>query len=363
MTNENSDGPAIRAAAIAVPPHRVDQATIASVLRDWWGDAYEGSRKWKLIFDQVNRSLHIGGRNLALAPGEYPAALESFATANAAWVRVAPELATAAARRALERAAVKPCDVSHVFMVTGTGIATPSIDVQIINRLGINLRARRTPIFGLGCAAGVAGIARATDYLRAFPGEIALVVSVELCSLTLQRNDLSIANVIASSLFGDGAAAVVIGNRPGHSQGPTVLATSSLLFPDTEKMMGWEVVPTGLKVVLSSAIPTLIRDQLALPVDQLLGQHGLERPWIKHWIVHTGGNRVLDAVRDALGLEPDALARSWRMLEENGNLSSASVLFVLNDLLESGDALPGDYGMMIAVGPGFGAELALLQWL
>src|ERR1700733_3412825 len=125
MTNANSDGPAIRAAATAVPPHRVDQATIASVLRDWWGDAYEGSRKWKLTFAQANRSLHVGGRNLALAPGECPAALESFATANAAWARVAPELATEAARLALERAEVAPQDVSHVFMVTGTGIATP----------------------------------------------------------------------------------------------------------------------------------------------------------------------------------------------------------------------------------------------
>src|ERR1700721_2979096 len=135
MTKEPSDGPEIRAAATAVPPHRVDQTLIASVLRDWWGDAYEGSRKWKLIFDQVNRSLHIGGRN--------------------------PERAPEAPRLALERAAVEPCDVSHIFMVTGTGIATPSIDVRIINRLGINARAKRTPIFGLGCAGGVAGIARA----------------------------------------------------------------------------------------------------------------------------------------------------------------------------------------------------------
>lgn len=352
---------AIRSVATVVPPHRVDQETIASVLRDWWGDAYDGSRKWKLIFDQVNRSLRIGGRNLALAPSDYPAALESFATANAAWTRVAPELATEAAGRALERAEVTPRDVNHVFMVTGTGIATPSIDARIINRLGINPRARRTPMFGLGCAGGVAGVARASDYLRAYPNEIALVVSVELCSLTLQRSDLSIANVIASALFGDGAAAVVMGGNV-ENMGPSVIATSSILFPETERMMGWDVVASGLKVVLSSTIPALIRAQLAIPVDQLLLQHRLDRSAVKHWIVHTGGNRVLDAVRDALELEPSALARSWRTLEETGNLSSASVLFVLNDLLDSGDARSGDYGMMIAVGPGFGAELALLRW-
>jgi alkylresorcinol/alkylpyrone synthase len=204
-------------------------------------------------------------------------------------------------------------------------------------------------------------VARASDYLRAFPNEIALVVSVELCSLTLQRGDLSIANIIASSLFGDGAAAVVMGG--GESVGrPSVVAASSMLFPETERMMGWDVVASGLKVVLSNAIPALIRSHLASPVDELIRRHALDRSAVKHWIVHTGGNRVLDAVRDALGLEPSALARSWRLLEQTGNLSSASVLFVLNDLIDSGDARQGDYGMMIAVGPGFGAELALLQW-
>jgi alkylresorcinol/alkylpyrone synthase len=362
MTNEQPPAPAIRAVATAVPPNRVDQATIAGALRDWWGEENFESRKWKLVFDQVNRSLRIKGRNLALAPGEYPKVLESFTTANAAWARIAPELAAEAVSRALARAALGPRDVNHLFLVTGTGIATPSIDARIINCLGINREAKRTPIFGLGCAGGVAGVARASDYLRAFPGQIALVVSVELCSLTLQRDDLTIANIIASSLFGDGAAAVVMGGSGGRDAGPAVISTSSVLFPETERMMGWDVVATGLKVVLSAAIPALIREQLANPVDQLLDAHGLQRSSIKHWIVHTGGNRVLDAVRDALQLDSNALARSWRILEETGNLSSASVLFVLNDLLESGDARPGDYGMMVAVGPGFCAELALLRW-
>ena len=362
MNNANALPPAVTAVAIAVPPNRADQATIASVLREWWGDAYEGSRKWKLVFEQINRSLKIDGRNLALAPSEYPAALKSFSTANAAWARVAPELGAEAARRALARAGAEPRDVNHIFMITGTGIATPSVDARIVNRLGINLRAKRTPMFGLGCAGGVAGVARASDYLRAFPGEIALVVSVELCSLTMQRNDLSVANVIASALFADGAAAVVLTGGQDHSAGPKVIGTCSVLFPETEKVMGWDLVESGLKVVLSNSIPALIRERLAAPVDELLERYGLKRSAIKHWIVHTGGNRVLEAVRDALGLDQDALARSWRILEETGNLSSASVLFVLNDLVESGEARPDDYGLMIAVGPGFGAELLLLHW-
>lgn len=362
MINGKPPAPAIRAVATAVPPNRVHQETLTDLLRRLWGEEYQGSRKWRLVFDQINRTVRIGSRNLALAPSEYPAVLESFTTANAAWARIAPELAAEAVSRALARAEVAPHEVSHFFMVTGTGVATPSIDARIVNHLGINVGVKRTPLFGLGCAGGVAGVARASDYLRAFPDQIALVVSVELCSLTLQRSDLSVANVIASSLFGDGAAAVVMGGPTGRDNGPKVISTKSVLFPDTEGIMGWDVVAGGLKVVLSAAIPTLIREHLPVPVDQFLGSRGLGRSSIKHWIAHTGGNRVLDAVRDALELDSYALARSWRMLDETGNLSSASVLFVLSDLLDSAEARPGDYGMMIAVGPGFCAELALLQW-
>jgi alkylresorcinol/alkylpyrone synthase len=362
MINYTSSGAMIRAVATALPPHRADQAAITAVLREWWEEEHQGSRKSKAVFEQINRSLHIGGRYLALPPNEYATVLRSFASANAAWVRIAPPLAAEAVARALIGAKAEPRDVGHFFMVTGTGIATPSLDARIINQLGINLSVKRTPLFGLGCAGGVAGVARAADYLRAYPEQIALVVSVELCSLTLQRADLSVANVIASALFGDGAAAVVMGGGDAGKARPRVIATKSLLFADSEAMMGWEVVAGGLKVVLSSAIPALIRERLAAPVDELLGKHDLRRSAIRHWIVHTGGNRVLEAVADALELEQDALARSWRILKETGNLSSASVLFVLNDLLDSHDAREGDYGMMIAVGPGFGTELALLRW-
>ena len=355
--------PAIRAAATALPPHQIDQETLSVLLRELWGEEYRGSRRWKTVFDQVNRTVRVGRRSLALAPGDYPAALESFASANAAWRRVASELAAAAAADALGRAGVAPGDVGHLFFVTGTGIATPSIDARIVNRLGIGRSVRRTPIFGLGCAGGVAAVARAADYLRAFPDRTALVVSVELCSLTLQRGDLSVANIIASSLFGDGAAALVLGPAAnGNAAAPRVLATRPYFYPDSEELMGWDVVASGLKVILSPAIPVLIRERLAADVDDFLGTCGLTRAAITHWIAHTGGNRVLEAMSEALELGPDALARSWRMLEETGNLSSASVLFVLEDLLSSGEARPGDYGMMVAVGPGFSAEFALLRW-
>ena len=358
------DGPRILAAATALPPNMFDQRSLAALLRVLWREHYDGSRRWRSTFDQIQRSVRVDRRYLALPIGEF-AALDSFGKTNAAWARVAPELGSRAAAEAIGAAGISARDIDHFFFVTGTGIATPSVDARIINRLAMRSDVRRAPIFGLGCAGGVAGISRAADALRGPPNRVALVVSVELCSLTLQRDDSSVANVIASTLFGDGAAAVVLGGSEtaGAQQGrPQVVATRAAFYPDTERMMGWEVVDSGLKVMLSPAIPDLVRGNLARDVDALLGYHGLSRSAISHWIAHPGGNRVLEAVADALELAPGALDRSWRMLAEAGNLSSASVLFVLHDLLKEGAARPGDFGVMLAMGPGFCAELALLRW-
>lgn len=367
--------PSILATATALPPNVVDQQTLAGLLRGLWREHYADSRRWRLTFDQIQRSVRIDRRYLALPPSEYPA-LDSFAKSNAAWTLVAPELGMAAAKGALEAAGLAPRDVGHFFFVTGTGIATPSIDARIVNLLGMRADVRRTPVFGLGCAGGVAAVARAAELLRGLPNDVALVVSVELCSLTLQRDDCSIANVIASALFGDGAAAVVLGGAAktptalggsgpaaqARGTAPRIIATRSVFYPDSEQMMGWEVADSGLKIVLSPEIPALVREHLGRDVDALLAAHRLERSAISHWIAHTGGNRVLEAVAAALGLDPDALARSWRLLAATGNLSSASVLFVLRDLMEADAARAGEWGMMLAMGPGFCAELALLRW-
>jgi alkylresorcinol/alkylpyrone synthase len=182
----------------------------------------------------------------------------------------------------------------------------------------------------------------------------------------LQRADDSVANIIASALFGDGAAAVLLGGARMASRSagmtPRILATRSVFYPDSERMMGWEVVDSGFKIVLSPAIPDLVREHLGADVDAMLADYGLERSAISHWVAHTGGNRVLEAIATALDLSPGALDRSWRLLAATGNLSSASVLFVLRDLLDARAACPGDYGLMLAMGPGFCAELALLRW-
>ncbi len=357
--------PAILAAATALPPNVVEQQSLAGLLKALWGEKYDQSRRWRSTFEQIQRSVRIDRRYLALPVSEYPA-LDSFAKTNSAWTRVAPELGAAAATSALAAAGMTARDVDHFFFVTGTGIATPSLDARIVNLLGMRPDVRRTPIFGLGCAGGVAGIVRAADVLRGFPDQIAMVVSSELCSLTLQRADDSVANIIASALFGDGAAAVVLGGarlaNHGAGSAPRVIATRSVFYPDSERMMGWEVVDSGLKIVLSPAIPDLVREHLGGDVDAMLAEQGLERSAISHWIAHTGGNRVLEAIATALDLPSAALDRSWRLLAATGNLSSASVLFVLRDLLDAREARSGDYGLMLAMGPGFCAELALLRW-
>jgi alkylresorcinol/alkylpyrone synthase len=330
-----------------------------------WGEKYDQSRRWRSTFEQIQRSVRIDRRYLALPVSEYPA-LDSFAKTNAAWIRVAPELGAVAAQSALAAAGMSARDVDQLFFVTGTGIATPSLDARIVNRLGMRSDVRRTPIFGLGCAGGVAAVGRAADVLRGFPGQVAMVVSVELCSLTLQRADDSVANIIASALFGDGAAAVVLGGaRLANSDAgitPRVIATRSVFYPESERMMGWDVVDSGFKIVLSPAIPDLVREHLGGDVDAMLTEHGLARSAISHWIAHTGGNRVLEAIATALDLPPGALDRSWRLLAATGNLSSASVLFVLRDLIDARAARSGEYGLMLAMGPGFCAELALLRW-
>ena len=350
--------PSILSVGRALPPHYVDQETLIAAFAQHWRQHHFNLER----LAELHRATRVGGRHLALPLGEY-ASLDSFARRNETFHRVGAEVGEAAVRDALGRAGLSPREVDHLLFVTVTGVSTPSLDARLMNRLGMSPRVKRTPIFGLGCMAGAAGLARAADILRAFPGEVAVVLSVELCSLTLQRDDASMANVIATGLFGDGAAAAVLwgGERP-RRPGPRVLATRSTFYPDTERVMGWDVVDTGFKVVLSAQVPQVVEEHIGADVDGLLADHGLDRGRIRHWVAHTGGPRVLEAFRTALGLPREAIARSWRSLEEIGNLSSASVLFVLGDLLEAGEAREGDLGVLAAMGPGFSSELVLLEW-
>jgi alkylresorcinol/alkylpyrone synthase len=356
-------GPRIRSVGRALPPHYAEQSAVLATLKKIWAsDEGDGSARNLGRLETLHGAVGVDGRHFT-----FPiATLEkkrSFAERNQAWVEAALDIGERAASQALTEAGLVPADVDHIFFVTVTGIATPSIDARLVNRLGMRADIKRTPIFGLGCAAGAAGTARAADYLRAFPRDVALLVSVELCSLTFQRDDRSIANAVATGLFGDGSAAVVLaGAARAEAAGPRVLATRSIFYPRTEEILGWQMVDDGFRILLSGDIPRLARERIGPDVDAFLAKEGLKRSDVAHWILHTGGPKVLDALRDALELVPEAISRSRRSLRRLGNLSSASVLFVLADLLDERAARVGDRGVMLAIGPGLCAELVLLQW-
>jgi alkylresorcinol/alkylpyrone synthase len=347
----------IAAVGRALPPHYYDQETLLAALKRRWSDHYFNLDR----LERLHQNVLVGGRHLALPIEEY-ATLTSWGKANDAWIRVAQEVGEEAVRDALKKAGLTTDDVDALIFVTVTGVATPSIDARLMNRLGLPSRVKRMPIFGLGCVAGAAGIARAADYVRAYPDQVAILLSVELCSLTLQPEDLSIPNLIASGLFGDGAAAVAVvgANRP--ASGPRIVASRSVFYPDSERVMGWDISETGFKIVLSSDVPLVARDKLRPDVDAFLAEHGLTKSDISSWVCHPGGPKVLEAMQESLELPAGELDVTWRSLHEVGNLSSTSVLLVLAETLENHRPEPGSYGMLLAMGPGFCSELVLLEW-
>ncbi len=352
-----SVAPRVASVGRALPPHYANQEQLIAAFRTAWEKQHFNADR----LEALHRAVQVTGRHLALPLADY-LPLERFSQRNDAWLRVAQEVGQKAVEAGLNAAGLGPEAVDHLFSVTVTGLATPSLDARLMNRMKLRTDMRRTPIFGLGCVAGAAGVARAADWLRAYPEGTAVLLSVELCSLTLQREDLSIPNIIAAGLFGDGAAAVVLQGGGASGRGPRILGTRSVFYPDTERIMGWDIVDSGFKVVLSAKVPNLVRSVVQRDVDGFLAEHGLDRGRIRHWVAHTGGPKVLEAFQSALELPDGALERSWRSLREVGNLSSSSVLFVLGELLESDEPQRGDLGLMMAMGPGFCSELVLLQW-
>jgi alkylresorcinol/alkylpyrone synthase len=246
-----------------------------------------------------------------------------------------------------------------------TGVGAPTIDVRLANRLHLRSDLKRLPFFGLGCVGGASGLARLYDYLRAWPDHVGVLLAVELCSLAFQVGDRSAANFIASGLFADGAAAVVCvgaerARRLGLA-GPRILGTRSVLYPQTERAMGWDVGGAGFSIVLSPDVPALVRENVGNNVDEFLGDHGICRTDIDTWICHPGGPKILNALAESLQLRNGELDLTWRCLRDCGNMSSASALFVLQATLAAGSWSPGSPGLLLAMGPGFSAEFVLLQ--
>jgi len=277
-------------------------------------------------------------------------------------IECAQELGQQALCRALAGVGLGPQDVDALFVVSVTGVASPSLDARLVNRMGMSPRLKRIPIFGLGCVAGAAGIARAADYVRAFPHHVAALLSVELCSLTLQKEDVSMANLISSALFDDGVAAVIVAGSERGYPGAEALDTRSVFYAQTEHIMGWDVSEKGFQIALSPTLPQLIVDHLGHDVDDFLADHELTREDIGRWILHTGGPKILEATGTALGLSKEQIDASRECLRKVGNLSSASVLLVLEEVFKRRRPEAGTYSVLAAMGPGFCSELVLLRW-
>jgi alkylresorcinol/alkylpyrone synthase len=347
----------IAAVGRAFPDNYYDQKTLIEAFKKHWAKRHYNIDR----LEGLHRNVLVGGRHLALPLEEYEE-LDSFTATNNAFIRCAVELGARAIVDGLEAAGLDAREIDHIFFVTTTGVATPSIDALVANRLRLRSDMKRTPIFGLGCLAGAAGVARAADYLRAHPNQVAVLVSVELCSLTLQREDLSIPNIIASGLFGDGAAAAILVGDNRANGGPAVVDSRSVFYRDTEKVMGWDITKEGFRVVLSADVPRMVHEHIREDVDKFLTDQGLSRRDISSYVCHPGGPKVLEAFQEELELPPDALALTWESLRSVGNLSSASVLMVLRDTMEQQRPREGSHGLMLAMGPGFCSELVLLRW-
>jgi alkylresorcinol/alkylpyrone synthase len=317
----------IASVASAFPEHYYKQELLVGALKNDWRNRLPNPA----ILDRLDESMQVEGR-YTVRPIDFYENMETFGQANNVWIECALDLGEKALCRALARAGIEPDELSAIFVTSVTGIAAPSIDARLVNRMGLSQNIKR------------------------------ILVSIELCSLTLQRNDLSMAHLISALLFGDGAAATVVVGSERESKGPEILATKSILYPNTERVMGWDISEKGFHIVLSPEVPDTVVKHLGEDVDTFLGEQGLKRCDIKSWVMHTGGPKVLEATAKALGITAKDLAASWECLRKVGNISSTSVLLVLEDVYTHRRPPAGSYSILAAMGPGFCSELVLLRW-
>ncbi|MET9352837.1 type III polyketide synthase [Streptomyces sp. NPDC006617] len=365
-TPPSATGPRIAAVRCALPPHRYAQHELTGPI----GDLCLPSGADRALLHRVHASAGVRTRHLAL-PIERYARLGDFGRSNDAWIEAGLELGEEALSGALREAGLAPADVDLLVFASITGVAAPSLDARLAGRMGLRPDVKRLPLFGLGCVAGAAGLARVHDHLRGHPDDTAVLLTVELCSLTLQRGDGSRANLVAGALFGDGAAALVArgGNTDGGGSGPVapaagprVVATRSHLYPGTEQLLGWEIGAAGFRVVIDAGVPDIVRGHFGRHLRAFLAEHELTVDDIGTWICHPGGPRILSAVSETLGLSDDALDCSRRSLAAVGNMSSVSVLHILEGIRARREPEPGTWGLLLAMGPGFCSELVLLRW-
>jgi alkylresorcinol/alkylpyrone synthase len=362
-TTAAAQSPLLESLATALPLHSYTQNQIKPFAAEMFIPGLPAEdHRLMAVFD----SSGIDRRHLCM-PLEWYGASHDLAESNARYVEHAVDLAERAARGALDAAGLAPESIDHLLFVSTTGLATPSVDARLMNRVPFRPDLKRTPIWGLGCAGGAAGLARARDLALAHPDSRVLLVALELCSLTFQRRDLDRRNLVAASLFADGAAAAVVrgGAARPAPRAPVrphaLLASRSTLWPDTLDVMGWDVDGLGLHVIFSRDIPSIVRDRVRPNLDAFLEAQGLAIDGLAQLHAHPGGPRVLAAYAEALGWPAERLRHSAEVLRDCGNMSSPTCLFVLERSLRSGDVRAGDHGVVTALGPGFSSELVLLE--
>ena len=370
---------------IALPAHEIGRPAMADALGAWLHKKPLLRRKALTIL--ANAGVE---RRYAVRPAPWYLEHTGVEERNAVYREAMIQLCGQAAAGALAGAGVSPRQVGLIVTTSCTGVMIPSVESTLINRMDFSPTVRRLPIMQLGCVAGAAALSQAHDFLLAHPAQAALVISAELASLTAQVSDFSMANIVSSALFGDGVGAVVLGGaafcpenpplKPSlESTGaepqaralpldttepsyPRIVATRSELFPNSEDLMGFEHTGQGLKIFLLSKVPRVIKREIPRVLKQFLAEQGLERSQLKHFLLHPGGRKVLEGLQQRLRLSPAQTRHSWAVLRDYGNLSSATVLYILHAFAREARPQPGELGLLMAVGPGFSAELVLLQW-
>jgi alkylresorcinol/alkylpyrone synthase len=345
--------PRVCALATAVPPHRLAQDEVARRAAKWFKESPDFERLMPVFANSGIRQRY------SAMPLDWFEEAHGWADRNRAYLSAAVDLAESAAGRALDNAGIALHEIGAVVTVSTTGVATPSLDALLIERMGLPRTAQRLPIFGLGCAGGALGLARAATLASAMPDKPVLFLVVELCTLQFRRDDLSRSNIVATALFGDGAAAAVL-RGDGKGMGPTIVAGGEYTWPRSLDVMGWEVAEEGLRAIFSRDIPHLVTGKLRGVADEFLERRGLVLNDIDRFICHPGGPKVIEACETAFGLPPGVLADERRSLAAFGNMSAASVMFVLNRMLEGGDDRPWRRALLTAFGPGFSAGFVIL---
>jgi alkylresorcinol/alkylpyrone synthase len=352
--------PVVAAVGTAVPPHEITQNESREFARQLFGGSFRDIDRLLTVFE----SAQIESRRFC-TPLDWFGEPHSFAEKNRLYIEQAVELGAAAIENCLARAGLAPRDIDHLVFVSTTGVSTPSIDAHLFNRLGLRTHVKRTPVWGLGCAGGAAGLARGMDLAKAHPASRIMVCSLELCGLTFLHGDRSKSNLIATSLFADGAAAVLIlgaeAAKDLQAAGPQLLDSRSTIWPDSLDVMGWDLQNEGLKVIFSKDIPSIVATKIRPEVDQFLSDHSLSVRDLSRFVAHPGGMKVLQAYEEALELRPELLEHSRNVLRRHGNMSSCTVLFVLEQELATPHE-PGEHGLALALGPGFSCEQVMLRW-